>query len=1127
MAIIHYLLRRIRRHWQLFLNLGLGVVMATALLASTPLLVDAVLEIGLRHEILAAGPSVRNLNLQCYELPQAPVVQELDRQVRAQLEDRLGRYLQRVTLAVESTWMIPWVGGEAQLDDRIHLRFYEDIHDQVEFLAGDWPAGGMLTDTVPIIIGETMARDYFLEVGDRLPVSFKRDDAQPSAWLQVTGVIRPRNPGDAYWFVPEHPLRGQGSGQGARRYGAVVPAEILYGGAAALVPEAQARIAWNVQLLPERITLAGASDLSGQIAGLKKDLHLGELNVLLDTGLPELLTDFAVQAGTVRGPLYLLMAEIALLVLYYVLLVAALSVQQAEHEFAVLRSRGASGRQILAIQAVEAVLLAVTAFLSGPGLAIVLIKGLSLFGPLAAVAPGDWAVHLTRASWLAAGLGAGVCAVALLLPLGPALRRSIVAHQQGIARPPRESWWQRLYLDVILLLIGLVLLWRLHLYGSIVGSSAVRPQVDWLLLLSPVALLLGSATILLRVLPLLMRLSARVSARGRGLTAPLAMWQVSRNPVRGVLLILLLTLAMSLGLLSTGLNATLDVSESERAQYAVGGDVRLVSSRAADLAGLTAQSGLRSATSVARDLGTVDLGVSRFPRFAVLAVDPLVLAESGTFRDDFADAPLAELLRRIVPAADWEGAFVPLPGRPAGLGLWVWTSPDDQRSDHSHVSGRYMGENDLDRIRVCARLRTSAGAYFDLELKWPEAGDCPFACCADCCPEVAATAAENACNWRYLSGDLPELEEGAYPLSLHSIWIQNRARTERYGYMSRVNINIVVDDLTVVERTTGAAQIVEGFEEAADEWHLGQAYSSILRDTFTAYTGQAGRRLIINFRRAQESIAFERGPAEAEVRLPVLVSPAFLEAAQLQEGDAASAWIHSVHLSLRVVGLVHYFPTVYEDPVSLPAGFMIVAGDPLLAHLNGGTPKPVNANELWLFADDPEDPDALVNLADLAEETWTVKSVRQEIGADPMALGLRSVTFYGYVLTSLLSIVGFATYFYTNARRRELSYGVLRTMGLSPWQLYVSLLIEQVILVLSGLGLGTLLGSILNGLVLPRLPITLGKLPPVPPFRPHTDWDAVLQLYLVLGGTLLLCLALVTLLLSRARIHRVLRIGEE
>jgi ABC-type lipoprotein release transport system permease subunit len=147
--------------------------------------------------------------------------------------------------------------------------------------------------------------------------------------------------------------------------------------------------------------------------------------------------------------------------------------------------------------------------------------------------------------------------------------------------------------------------------------------------------------------------------------------------------------------------------------------------------------------------------------------------------------------------------------------------------------------------------------------------------------------------------------------------------------------------------------------------------------------------------------------------------------------------------------------------------------------------------------------------------------------ADPMALGLRSVTFYGYVLTSLLSIVGFVTHFYMSARRREMTYGVLRTMGLSPWQLYASLVVEQVVLIVSGLALGTLLGAVLNSLVLPGLPITLGKLPPVPPFRPYGDWVAVLRIYLVLGGALLSCLSVATVLLWRARIHRVLRVGEE
>jgi ABC-type antimicrobial peptide transport system permease subunit len=244
-------------------------------------------------------------------------------------------------------------------------------------------------------------------------------------------------------------------------------------------------------------------------------------------------------------------------------------------------------------------------------------------------------------------------------------------------------------------------------------------------------------------------------------------------------------------------------------------------------------------------------------------------------------------------------------------------------------------------------------------------------------------------------------------------------------------------------------------------------------------------------------------------------------------GDTASVWLHSAYISVRLIGVVHYFPTMYEDPASLEAGFLVAPRDPLLLRLNNSNVKPINANEVWLSTDGQISADRVTEVVRAVDEIWETDAIQSTIKADPMALGLRSVTSYGYALTSLLSIVGFVTYFYMSARRREMSYGVLRSMGLSPWQLYASLVIEQVVLIVSGLALGTFLGAILNSLVLPGLPITLAKLPPVPPFRTYSDWAAVGRIYLVLGGVLLVGLSLATVLLWRARIHRVLRIGEE
>jgi hypothetical protein len=98
---------------------------------------------------------------------------------------------------------------------------------------------------------------------------------------------------------------------------------------------------------------------------------------------------------------------------------------------------------------------------------------------------------------------------------------------------------------------------------------------------------------------------------------------------------------------------------------------------------------------------------------------------------------------------------------------------------------------------------------------------------------------------------------------------------------------------------------------------------------------------------------------------------------------------------------------------------------------------------------------------------------------------------------------------------------------MSARELYGSIVIEQAVLILTGLALGTGLGVLLNQITLPRLPVSLGERQPVPPFVPREDWLAVAALYLLLALAFLAILGIVTALLRRARIDRILRIGQE
>jgi putative ABC transport system permease protein len=245
---------------------------------------------------------------------------------------------------------------------------------------------------------------------------------------------------------------------------------------------------------------------------------------------------------------------------------------------------------------------------------------------------------------------------------------------------------------------------------------------------------------------------------------------------------------------------------------------------------------------------------------------------------------------------------------------------------------------------------------------------------------------------------------------------------------------------------------------------------------------------------------------------------------ELEVGDVVRTQINTAEIDFRIVGTLRYFPTMYEQ---LEAGYLITSRDLLLAVFNDTSQRATNSNEVLVQTDGSTSTDSISSMVPVLSQSWEAESVRKTLKANPLALGLRAVTFFGVALTILLSLVGFATHFYMSIRQRETLYGVMRAMGMSPRQLYGWIVFEQAVLILAGLALGTILGVLLNQITLPRLPVSLADQPPVPPFVPRTDWLAVGWLYLSLAVAFLIILAVVTALLWRARIHRILRIGQE
>lgn len=1113
--------------------------MSTVFLACGPLIFNTVMDFALPYKLRSSLKDYGTVYLSTYQLDSKEVYEQFIPEINQILQTNLSDYSDSY-YSLSTSWVYPWQDDSLITDERINFMLYADIVDKVEIISGDWPQSSTSRlSEIHAVIPQEMAGAYGLNVGDVLPVSKKFNEDDPSLWIVISGIFQPIDGSDHFWYIDQDPLQ-TGSTRYQAEFSAILPQANFQSVATKYFPNTNLNIRWLMLIDPERVRTSNISKLLDGINIIESDLTKFSQQVKLHTRLDEFLNSYEEQAASIRPPLFLLIMEVFLLGLYYVAMVSSLSVHQVEGELAILASRGASTKQLFQIQAVEAFLICLTAFIFGPLLAYGIVWGMTVAGPVSDLSHSFWVVHLTVGAWIAAGVSVLASLTALLMPVFPIIRGSIVQHGRKITRRINKPWWHRYYLDVFILVCGLIALWRLSLYGSI--TNLAGEQTDWLLLFTPLALLIGSATVLLRIFPFIFKWLSKFSARGRGLTAVLAFWHTSRDPAHVTRLVLLFTLALTLGILSTGLNATLNQSERERARYSTGGEIRLSYDSFIPLSSVNSETATTGASAAWRGSGRANVRSYRnIPTFSLLAIEPLSFATVAQFRTDFTDDYVGYVLGQLlVDPEQLPVRTVSLAGRPTSFGLWV-LDPYPQR--HAYDL--------LDYITMKAKVKSAEGeiSIIDLDLNPVEeprmvevspssnsesgfVGEqintllylsmiLKLGILSNDQPSETTPVSPS---WRYFEGELPDFAEDGYPISLHSLWIKLRPYVTDSGEYEFSPGPFIIDDLYTREED-GSIQIIENFEDIKMIWQTNsnQSVASYTKQDIS-HSGEASLRIFYGMPNPSTWMVMSPAQTTKKDAIPSLASPTFLEMTNLNIGDKFNSFINGVSLIFEIKNLVNYFPTLYEDDQS---GYLIVSRDALLAELNQESRLPINFNETWIRVEDTQSSSELLEKYPQASNIMEVESVRMVYTSDPLTLGLRSVIFLGYLLTLLLSLVGFATYFYLSARKRSAIYGILRALGLSSKQLYLSLVLEQLLLILSGLVLGILLGSILNKIILAGLPIAFGDIPPIPPFIPREDWGAIFRLILSILGVFILTLAAGTYLLWRTKLHQVLRIGEE
>ena len=226
-------------------------------------------------------------------------------------------------------------------------------------------------------------------------------------------------------------------------------------------------------------------------------------------------------------------------------------------------------------------------------------------------------------------------------------------------------------------------------------------------------------------------------------------------------------------------------------------------------------------------------------------------------------------------------------------------------------------------------------------------------------------------------------------------------------------------------------------------------------------------------------------------------------------------------LEFTIVGWIDNLPRHYPED----GPFMVANVDYI--HRNVGespwdviaTLQPDNsANELS---------NRLRDLEIYVERTMDFNSELLKIRNDATQIGTYGILTVGFLVSAILTLLGFFTYSVLSFRRRLREFGILRAMGLSLRQMSVLFVFENVFLIVLGTAAGTVLGVVTGILYVPFLQLSVDQFYDTPPFIIETAWDDIVRVLAIFGVFVLISLPIALWMLRNTQIHESMKLGGE
>ena len=1117
---------RLLASWRMLAVLGFGVLVAATLLAASPIYTRVMNDLGLQQSLQEQIGSAGHNTLFDFGAPfGSETAADNAGLMAALLSEEIGWFTEsEARYGAVGPFTLGRAGrplSEDPLRRLVTLQTLSGFEEHVRVVEGSLPQPASDPGRIEVAIAADAAALLHINAGDRFGAGFIFDDCNrppptndpeqaaaqarfacvPQTFvtlvapLTVTAIIEADDRDDPIWSAGAFSfLKPELPEEASPTVPFLMPEQSFYQALPLLLPGVPSEYRYTGYVDLTRLDAGNIDRARASLAALRT--RANDAGFAPDLSTARALDSFARRASFNQITLLLLLLQVVGIAVYYVLLVSSLLVERRAEETAMLRSRGASVLQIVALAALEASAMGLIAALAAPFLAAAVIAALGKTGTFASVSGGGFLDFVLVPAAFLFGLGGATLAViAVVVPSFFGARRGLVLFLRSAARPGKPLI-QRYYIDVALVGLAALALWELNQRGSVFDPRSVGGwSADPLLLLSPLLLIFAVSGLLFRFLPLILQVVGRIVAATAGPGVTLGVWQLTRRPARYTQLALLVIMAAAVGTFAATYGATTERSQEERARFQAGVDVRTTG-----LGRLKGQgpAAIRHALndipgveeSAAAHRGNLALGPIRGFRntVQVLGIDPKQVGTEPQvesllwFRSDFADEDLATLMRRLVgsPAG---GAGLVLPGEPVGVSLSAEAVPPREPVT---LWLRTVDVAGVFRLTQFGDLGSEGPQRFTLRFQNREAISYPIAIVA-----LILTQAPNS-----------ESPPG----------------------------NLIIDDIAALD-AAGEETVVEDFEGALRWSALPTA--SLNRDAVTrTQQTKPGGAVSANFEFLLGTSVSMRGiyVTDPNLPLPALASGRLLDRLGAPVGAEIELIVGTTVLPVSIQSRVALFPTLPDSQ----DGFLILNQERLFFFAQmANQPSPNHPTEAWLrLSEDPAlRADAMREInarhGILPAQMLDLQRALEEARTDPIVkAGGSGVLLIALVAAAAILALGFGLTLYLGGQNRTLEVSVLRAVGLSPAQIFAMISLEYLLIAAIGLAAGTLAGLRIAATMLSFLNVTADGARVVPPFALVTNWDTVAIAFAAMGVAFLAGVLVLALYFLRLPMSRILRLTQ-